>query len=141
MDNLIVAEIMFSKYNQIQCAPLYAKLRQMYGTAEDMDVDKVMIMNTMIKGLGDDVFEVVDRHRNKNNMLSKAAISKRNKQRSAEDTKEAWMDEQVHNTIMKKTIERYKHMRKYAFTYHLMTETDRTQMFLDEFLDVFLKEV
>jgi hypothetical protein len=141
MDNLIIAEIMFSKYNQIQCAPLYASLREMYGTAEDMDVDKDMIMNTMMKGLGDEVFEVVERHRTKNFMLSKTAISKRNRQRSEEDTKAAWVDEQVHHAIMKKTVERYKHMRKYAFAYHSMTENDRTQMFLDEFLELFLKEI
>lgn len=141
MDNLIIAEIMFSKHNQIQCAPLYAEIRQMYSTAEEMDADRIMIMNTMAKSFGDEAFAAIERHRNKNNMMSKAAVNRRNRNRSAEETKAAWLDEQVYAVITKKTIERYKHLRKYAFTYHLMTEVDRTQQFLDEFLDVFLKEI
>ena len=141
LDNIVLAEVMIARQFHDENLAIYVALRQLYKSAHDMDKDRDMIINTICKGYGDVVYTIVERHRNKNNMLSKRKIQKRNKNMSKQEVFDALLDEKVYCSIMQCCTEKYVYIRKYAFIYHTMCDSEFTQVFMDEFMETFISEL
>jgi hypothetical protein len=126
-----------ARENHEECIDLYEAVRAVYKSQQAMDLDKSIIMDSFIQSFGTDFYEQSLRHRNVNIGLSKSQIAKRNKKRSLEEVNQAIADKAIHEKCMTLAKEHYLHLRKYAFYYHKISDDEKVQFFLDEFIDEF----
>lgn len=136
-DYLVLSEVMIARRHHEECLPLYKMLRKIYNNQKEMDMDKSMIIDTICKGYGETTYAILERHRNKNNMLNKRQIQKRNRSQTKQETFDALLDEKVYNSIMQSSTEKYMYLRKFAFIFHTIEESEFSQLFMDEFLETF----
>jgi hypothetical protein len=137
-DNIVLSEVNIARKLHEESLPMYEMLRKIYQNQKEMDKDKSMIIDTICKGYGDSTYLIVERHKNKNYMLNKRQIQKRNKNQTKQETFDALLDEKIYNSIMQMSTEKYMHIRKYAFVFHKLDVAEFTQLFMDEFMETFL---
>ena len=136
-DYIILSEVNIARKIHEESLPLYEMLRKIYNNQKEMDMDKSMIIDTICKGYGESTYAIVERHKNKNNMMNKRQIQKRNRNQTKQETFDALLDEKIYNSIMQLSTEKYMYMRKFAFVFHTLEDSEFTQLFMDDFLETF----